>query len=362
MDEEYRKQAKLKITNAKYLDREVIAKKPVIDKYLQGINLFLHIVNKTLNDFHELSDAYHDLAIIYFNSSEYEKSAQCYLDAIKQLLQTPLNDKSYRKLTELYIDLADACYESLNQPAGDEAMANAIKAFGCIKEKTFEEQNIGDPVVNFKQFHSHYEKKLSTASYIASSKFANHEHLLGEGQFAKQEQALFEQFEAISIHEIQQIDHSIESMLSQLSLSADKHPFSPVLINETPSDGAYRNMAMQLLALAQSQVQNQRVTNTIATYKQAIKTLQMLKDPQQSDHQIIQHLEEQIHYLSRKPISTKTQFPATSPSIPQENQSSFLVSQSGASFFYQSLPQETKEECFESYDQDIEMDDNGMNM
>ncbi|QMT59542.1 hypothetical protein [Legionella sp. PC997] len=364
MDEEYRKQAKLKIAEAKYLETASLTKKGVI-RYLQGINLFSQIVNKTITDFEDLSSAYHDLAILHFNSAQYEKSAQCYMDAINQILQTPLHDKSYRKLTELYMDLADACYESLKQPAGDEAMANAIKAFGCIKDKTFEEQKIGDPVVNFKQFHGHYEKKLSTDSYIASSKFANHEHLLSEGQFAKQEQALFEQFETISIHEIQQIDHNIENMLNQLSLSADKHPFTPVLINETPSDGAYRNMAMQLLALAKAHIQNQRLGDTIATYKQALKTLQAIKVPQKSDQQIMQHLEEQIHHLSKKPDISQSQFLAASPSISQESQNSIFISQSGASFFYQALYPETKEEYPESLSNDAEMDEgsgNGMSL
>lgn len=362
MDEEYRKHAKLKIVNARYLERKHVSKKRVIDEYMQGINLFLQIINKTLADFHDLIDAYNDLAIIYFNQGKYVQAGQCYLEAIKQLLQTALNDNSYRKLTELYIDLADACYESLNQPAGDEAMTNAIKAFGLIQDKTFEEQQIGDPVSNFKQFHAHYEKKLSTNSYRASSKFTNHEHLLAEGQFVKQEQALFEQFEAISISEMQQIDLNIESMLSQLSLSADKNPFSPVLINETPGDGAYRNMAMQLLTLAKSHVQKQLTSNTIATYTQAMKTLQAIKVPQESDLQIIQHLEQQIQYLRRKPSTSEMQF----SSIPRESQRSVSVTHSGMSFFDQSVSQETKEAFSEDFDDDVEMldetNENGMGL
>lgn len=367
MDEEYRKHAKSKITNAKYLERKHAAKKMIIDEYTQGINSFLRIINKTAADIHDLADAYYDLATFYFNITEYLKAGQCYLDAIKQLLKTELDDESYRKLVELYIDLADACYESFNQPAGDEAMSNAIKAFGLIKNKTIAEQKIGDPVANFRKFHEHYERTLSTDSYIGSSKFANHELLLGEGQATRQqEQALFTQFEAISISEIQQIDLSIENMLSQLSLSAEKPLFNPVVINETPNDGVCRNMAMQLLALAKSHIQNKLILETIATYRQTIKSLQMIKTPQQSDYQIIQHLEEQIKYLQRKKSVPETQSYFTSPSMPIESQRSVSVTQSGRGFFAESLQEETKEEFSMDFEKDVEMFDetngNGMNM
>lgn len=356
MDEEYRKHAKSKITNAKYLERKHAAKKIIIEEYTQGINSFLQIINKTPADFHALTNAYYDLATFYFNKTEYIKAAQCYLDAIQQLLQTELNDECYRKLTELYIDLADACYESLNQPAGDEAMSNAIKAFGLIKNKTGAEQKIGDPIANFKKFHEHYERKLSTNSYIESSKFTNHELLLGEGQVTRQqEQALFAQFEAISISEIQQIDLSIEGMLSQLSLSAEKPLFNPIVINTTPSDGVCRNMAMQLLALAKSHIQNKLIPETVATYRQAIKTLQIIKAPQQSDHQIILHLEDQIKFLQRKQSVPETQSSFTSPSIPLENQRSVSVTRSGGGFFAQALQEETKEELSMDFEEDVKM-------
>ncbi|KTD42130.1 hypothetical protein [Legionella parisiensis] len=366
MDQEYRKHAKSKITNAKNLERVHAEKIIIIDEYMQGINSFLRIVNKTSADFHDLTDAYYDLATFYFNKKEYVKAGQCYLEATKQLLKTELNDASYRKLTELYIDLADACYESFNQPAGDDAMSNAIKAFGLIKNKTSTEQKIGDPVANFKKFHAHYERTLSTDSYIESSKFANHELLLGEGQITRQqEQTFFAQFEAISISEIQQIDRSIESMLSQLSLSAEKPLFNPVIINVTPSDGVCRNMAMQLLALAKSHIQNRLIPETVATYRQAIQTLQMIKAPQQSDHQIIQHLEEQIKYLQKKEIVLETQSSFTPPTMPLQSQRSFSVTQSGSGFFAQAL-EDTKEEFPMDFEEDVEMHDetnkNGMNM
>lgn len=220
--EEKRELAKLKIKRAHQLERKQAAKEKIIEEYGQGITIYLQISEKTPDDLHALTEAYYSLATFYFNLKEYVKAGECYLEGIKNLLHTKLNDDSYRKLTELYINLSDACYESMKQHAGNEAMTNAIKAFGLIQNKTPEEQKIGDPVINFKQFHDFYERELSTDTYLESSKFANHEYLLSEGQLVRQQEALLEQFETISLKEIQQIDTSIEGMLSQLSLAAEK--------------------------------------------------------------------------------------------------------------------------------------------
>ncbi|HAT1128206.1 TPA: lpg1654 family Dot/Icm T4SS effector [Legionella pneumophila] len=319
MDEVKRIHARQKIASAKELEKRYCIKE-AITEYLRAIDLFLQISNKTPEDINAIVNVHYDLATLYFNRRDYLSAGRHYEAAINQLIETPLKDDSYRLLTELYIDLSDACYELMNQSAGDEAMANALKAFGLIQNKTFEEQQIGDPVANFKQFHIFYEKKLSTKSYLNSAKFMNHEYLLGEGQVARQqEQALFEQFENISISEIQQIDRSLENMLSQLSLAAeppnpnsisgvDRVIFNPIFVNVTPSDSSYRGMAMQVLNLAKSYIQNQKISDAIATYQQAIKILNTIKSPIESDLQIVQELTQHIRYLQNKPSSTKDQF------------------------------------------------------
>lgn len=309
MDEEKRRNGKLTIENAQRLEQRYATRDEIIAEYLKGINFYLQISNKSTADFYALSDAYYYIAIVYFNAKNYEKSGENYLTSINQVLQTQLNDAGYRKLTELYIDLADACYELFNQKAGDDAMTNAIKAFGLIKIKTSKEQEIGDPITNFKQFHAYYEKKLSTESYLLSSKFANHEQLLGKGQFARQEQALFEQFENVSISDLKKIDDSLERMLGQLSLSA----FSPVSIGQSPNDEAYRNMATQILRLAQSYIQNKLIPNAIATYRQAIDTLKAIKEPKENDKQIIENLQAQIEFLNKKSKPQESQVSSTLP-------------------------------------------------
>ncbi len=339
MDEVKRKHAKQKIASAKELEKRYFIEE-AITEYLEAIDLFLQISNKTPEDINAIVNVHYDVATLYFNRGDYLSAGRHYEAAINHLIKIPLNDDSYRLLTELYIDLSDACYELMHQAAGDEAMANALKAFGLIQNKTFEEQQIGDPVANFKQFHAFYEKKLSTKSYLNSAKFMNHEYLLGEGQVARQqEQTLFEQFENISISEIQQIDRSLENMLSQLSLSAEpstSNPvsgaeqvaFNPVFVNVTPSDSAYRGMAMQVLNLAKSYIQNQKISDAIATYQQAIKILNTIKSPKESDLQIVQELTQHIRYLHNKPGSEQVQF---SPLY--EAQTPIAVNASGMGFF-----------------------------
>jgi tetratricopeptide (TPR) repeat protein len=330
VDEELRKNAKAKIAEAKNLKKIGIANEEVIKVYLQGIDFLKQIKNKKCEDVFEISDTYYTIAIIYFNSKNYAQSAEHYVQAINQLVQTELNDESYRKLTELYVDLADACYEMKNQSAGNEAMANAIKAFGLIKIKTKTEQQIGDPVKNFKKFHDFYEKQLSTPSYFTSLPLQNHSFLLGQEQRARQEeQELFQQFESISIGEIQQIDLSIEAMLSQLSISA-KPLFAPIAIH-APGDEDYRSMAMSLLNAAQNHFKKNSVSNGVATYKQVINTLNSIKKPNDSDREIIKNIEQQIEYLKKKPAPVVNQ-PSLTVSTPYHGMQRTNVS-SGIGFF-----------------------------
>jgi hypothetical protein len=341
MDEENRERGQLTIENARRLGRRHAARDEIIAEYLQGISFYLQILNKSTADFYALSDAYYDTATLYFNTANYAKAGENYLASINQVLHSQLNDDGYRKLTELYIDLADACYELFNQKAGDDAMANAIKAFGLIKIKTSKEQEIGDPITNFKQFHAYYEKKLSTDSYLSSSKFANHEQLFGEGQSTRQqEQALFEQFEGISICDLKKIDDSLEHMLSQLSVSAEQQFFSPIPIGQSPGDGAYRNMAMQILRLAQSHVQNKLIPNAVATYRQAIDTLKAIKEPKESDKQIIENLQAQIEFLNKKPKPQESHVSSTLPGANHHHHQRTQSVVSAAAFFGQ--PQQAR--------------------
>lgn len=353
MDEELRKRAKQIIANA---ERLYFSKQEKVAEYRKGIDLYLKISNKNLEDIKAIVEAHHSLANLYFNAKEYVNAGQNYLEAINQLVQTPLNDDSYRNLTELYIDLADACYEMMNQSAGDEAMTNAIKAFGLIRNKTIKEQEIGDPVTHFKEFHAYYEKKLSTKSYLKSAEFINHEYLLGEAQVArKQEQELFSGLESLSLGERQEIDQSIENMLSKLSLTVEQPIFSTVSITKDPIDSDYRGMAMQVLNLARSYVQKDKIPDAISTSRQVINILKAIKTPQQSDLEIIEDLTQKI----------KNKFHSSPPLTHQTVQMPVSVATTGLGFFDHRAPESTyrstagfypdDEKDEEDYDMDMSM-------
>ncbi|MDI1352879.1 MAG: hypothetical protein PSV35_08985, partial [bacterium] len=243
MDEENRKNALESVIQAEELQQKQQPIKTVIASYNKAITFFLNITKKSEEDLQGINDCYYEMATIYFNTDDYSNAAQCYQHSIEQQLKVPLTDKIARNLTQLYIDLADACYELVNHQAGDMAMSNAIKAFGLIKEKNVKELAIGDPHSHFKQFHDYYEKQLSTSSYLRSAKFLNHGQLLGEKQL---ENHLFDQFEYVSLGEMKQMNDSIEHMLQKLSLSV----FHPVLIGTAPNDAIYRKTAMQYLEFA----------------------------------------------------------------------------------------------------------------
>lgn len=306
MDELLRERAKQAIARAKQLESYYYSNEEVLKVYLKGVNCYLEIVNKTASDYFAISKNSHSIATIYFNAKNHAKAAEYYVSSIQHLLKTELDDSAYRTLTEHYIDLADACYELYNQPAGNEAMGNAINAFKAIKEKTEEETAIGDPVTNFTQFHQYYELKLSTRSYVKSTKFKNHAQLLSEQQQAlseqQQEQALMAQFSGISIGEQQQLDTSIEAMLNQLSLAEPQQAsfFTPTLFSPVP-DSTYRKTAQDFLRIAQSHVKTGAVGHVISTYQQAIGALRSIPKPAERDLQIIQELTQQISFLKTKP-------------------------------------------------------------
>lgn len=306
MDEVLRREAALRIEKAQRLERKQSKQEQSLSEYWQGINLLLKIANKTNGDIQTLAMAYYSVAILYFNRDECEKAAQGYQDSIQQLQKTELNDTTYRRLTERYIDLADVCYALLNKQGRDESIANAITAFKLIKEKNSEELAIGDPVANFERFHHYYERKLSTKSYLNSVQFKNHEMLLTEKQ---QENSFLAQFGGISIE-----DDSIEHVLKQLSVSEQPQVqsfFSAVSINQALSDADYCVLAHDFLQLAKTHSANNLIANVVTTCNQGISAWSYIQKPNEQDQliikelknlkeQIIQKITEQIALLKTK--------------------------------------------------------------
>ena len=297
-DEEYRIEGNLNIQYAENLRKYHDVPQKAIAAYEEAINSFLKIEEKNSNDIAEIYDAYHTLAIYCFNlkmPGNYAKAAEYYLKGIDTLLAYPLNDSTYRQLTMRYIDLADACYESLNLSAGDAAILNAITAFRAIKDKNSKELGLGEPITNFMAFHGYYERKTSKAGYIASNKYKNHQSLFCQRLVAAQEEAqLVASFGSVSISKAQPMSHSIDAMVNDLSQLSMHSLFNPVLINQLPGDAGYRQMAMQLLQLAQASVVIGRIESTIASYCQVVNILKQMQHPTYKDLQVIRHVEQEI--------------------------------------------------------------------
>lgn len=75
MDEEIRKKAHAKISNAHSLERKQVPNQKIIDEYMQAIQLFLTIQKKTTDDLKHLAESYYDLATFYFNKMSMSKQA-----------------------------------------------------------------------------------------------------------------------------------------------------------------------------------------------------------------------------------------------------------------------------------------------
>lgn len=333
-DEEYRKQAWLKMDSANRLSKLYHSINKIIAEYEATINLFSNIEHKTRADIIALYDAYHTLAIFYFNlaTPNYKMAAECYLNGINSLLFFELGDSDYRTLTLRYIDLADACYESHNLVAGDAAILNAITAFRAIREKKPQELSIGDPIINFLVFHEHYEEQSSRLGYLASNKYKNHQSLFCQRLVtSKEEDELLELLGAISIGQAQNISNNIDAMLSDLSqLSMQNHSlFKPVPINQLPGDVGYRTMAMQLLKLAQESVEAGQIKSTIASYRQAVSILKQINAPAKNDLNIIEYLEREIE-MSQQLRTQAPQF-GSSMAIALGNQGLFAHNTAAAS-------------------------------
>jgi hypothetical protein len=277
---------------------------------LRGIGLYQQIVQKNDDDYYAISIAYFNLAILYFNRFSFQLAANHFQNSITQVLNTTLNDERYRHLTGLYINLADSYYEIPNKPAGDDAMAYAIKAFSLIKEKSKKELELGDPGVNFTAFYNYFENTLSNEAYLKSSKFNNHQIVQAQTQIAKHEEnALFKEFNKFSIDEKFQLNSNMVDMLAKLSVLAPTSQafFSSVVTNNTTSpDDNCRIMATALLNVSQTQLHQGLLSKTLETNLQIMGILRKIKECKVSDSQTIIQLQNQIDFLQTKLDSSKT--------------------------------------------------------
>lgn len=322
MDIEYRIKGKTKIADGKQFCSDSSNKNQEYHKtrkelgiyYVKdGINTMMQIVHKTVEDWTALFDASSELAIIFFNSNNYQEAAKFYSDGINYLLQIQnirsLEDSDYRLLVKHYIDLSDACYYLYNNTAADEAVSNAIVAFNCIKFKDRAELALGDPASNFKAFHLYHENITSLPSYVGSTRFLNHQELLNESQMSIQEEnELLNDFGNISMAEQEDIHLNIQSMIGCLNPL-----FKPVPLIPNDNDENCRQVACKLLNLAATYNKQGFINKTIDTFTQTLNALKSIQTPGEHDRNIIRDIRKHIGLLKQRVNTGESEI---SPAIP----------------------------------------------
>src|SRR3990167_2281263 len=207
LDKEYRTKALQWMKESKFYEHKSLKQKECFD---QAIECYLKIKIVLADDRRKLSELYWICAIADFNKGHKQDAAVHYQRSIEQLLEIKLEerqDRDYRELTELFLDLADTCYYLPNQQAAEEARENAIQAFFYIKNKNTKEQAIGDPTINFSVFYEYFQNITSEKSYIASAKFKNHAHILQTSHAKHQEdESMANLFGTCCIDEMSGID------------------------------------------------------------------------------------------------------------------------------------------------------------
>lgn len=341
MDKKYREQAQDSIQHGEDVidDNRPLA----IKYYIKGIEFYSQIVEKSTEDHLKLSKAYYFLATAYFNTKQYELAVPSYSNSINQLMQTKLNDATYRELIELYIDLADTYGELFNQHAVNVVITNAKNAFKLIQVKTDKEQALGDPDVNFLQFHMFYEQKVSLGHYLKSAKFQNNQQLMIKKKEEEDEMSsLFAGFKSISVTEKKQVDDELTLMFNGLAIQ--QQAFTPVPVkDQMPNDNDHRNLAMQFIAMARSYIDKNALKHAINTYEQAINALGSIKSPSKEDAQILQNLQRHNNALNSSSGKAEAS-PNLAIAAPALQQSNSSVCVSLSSFFAPSERMEDTED------------------
>lgn len=325
-DENRRKQAQNSIQLGE--NSVDVSRSQAIKCYIRGIELYSQIVEKSTYDHLKLSKAYYFLAATYFNTEQFELAATNYSNSINQLMQTTPNDAIYRSLIELYVDLADTYGELLNQHAVNVVITNAKNAFKLIQEKNDREQALGDPDVNFLQFHMFYEQKVSQGHYLKSAKFQNNQQLMIKKKEEEDEMSsLFAGFKSISVAEKKQVDDELTVMFN--GLANQQLAFTPVPVkDQMPNDNDHRNLAMQFIAMARSYIDKNVIKHAINTYEQAIQALGSIKSPSQEDTQILQSLHRHNNALKSSDKAEASLNLASAAQAPQQSSSSVWTSPS----------------------------------
>src|SRR3990167_10606564 len=144
-----------------------------IPLYIKAIECLSAAPGYKEDDNRQIAANCHNLGDAYFNSGNYIKAAESYYTGTQKLHAIKLIDEDYLKLIELYINLSDAYSHLFHPEASAQAFLYAIQAFNLLQIKTAEEQKIGNAEQNYQAFRAHYEREVSSSSYLASTGFTN---------------------------------------------------------------------------------------------------------------------------------------------------------------------------------------------
>jgi hypothetical protein len=280
----------------------------------------------TLNNYRVKYCKLHNTANHFFHSKDYQNAIGQYLEGINLYSQMgaqfKLEDFDYRSIIELYIDLSDAYYHSLQKTLGDEACWAAVKVFSYIKDKSPEEKAIGDPRKNFQLFHRYFEKRCSDPSYLQSIAFKAHENTLNNAHEEKQ----------------------LLSGLAHLDVSSENDSKQPAPVGVTSfslpafvpmSDDDYRAIADGFIQQVQVLLQDKKMDNLpkttrdaiIIAYQETVRALTHIQNKNKKDANKLQELQKEILLLQVPSSSLPSQVGVYSQSQTAQASGSQSVSQ-----------------------------------
>jgi tetratricopeptide (TPR) repeat protein len=342
MDEKYRKLGKDAI-----IAGDKNKGKTASQHYTNALEHYARIANKNNEDLRDITRIYRTLGTKFFNRPDYPQAAAYFQEGINQLQQvTPFTDFDYRLFTKLYIDLSDTLSESSeiqNTPAAFEAFTNAHTAFKQIKEKTDDENKIGD---NVKLFREHFERMLTNKSYRNNPSYRNHGRIL----FYKHEETLLAPLVdaitgitletksvAVTQEDIASHDQSIEEMINGLAALSVKPLFAPVSFGQPLNDIDYRATAIDFLRLTKDKSRQGLIVDICDAYEQAQRALKQIKSPGPSDVQTLITIETNLVVWREKSLAVTHKTPSH-PSQTRENPPACTTSLTSAYGLFDQTP------------------------
>lgn len=302
-DEELRKEALDLLTKTKAVNHlgSTQARRYSYDLYIKVIALFSRINSKIESDYFSLAEANHMAGNCCFNTPDYQTASTHYLASVAYLLQTQDSDEKFRHLIYRYIDLSDSYCELHLLKDGSEAMANAISAFTLIANKTADEKKIGDPQANLDAFKNFYEKELSANSYLTNQGYINSTRLLAQETATN---ALTSALANVAVDPVSGLINGLEALHYNSEIKNFTIQFTPLTSNEDALDQERRQMARQLLNLAQNYSTNNQSKESKATCTQALDALKSIEAPNQNDRSLINQLETRLkESVGKNPFS-----------------------------------------------------------